>query len=248
MTVVAALTTYGLEIAEIGGTLAAHVDAGDTVRACVLVARPENRDPVRAAARALGLDDVAFLDARHGELDGPEGRALRDRLVTFLRRTAPDTALMPDPVHALADLDPDRRPASELVLEALSLCGRDWREDELGTTCRTPQLYYYAPAHPTCVVDVVATFPRKLAALAALDYQATYSAQVLSARLGPEAWAQVTALAGQTADGSTAVSGSQLLAALETAHAVHHGAGGHSGAALAEAFRHSSVITLPRLL
>lgn len=100
---------------------------------------------------------------------------------------------------------------------------------------------------PTCVVDVVATWPRKLAALAALDYQATYSAQVLSARLGPEAWAQVTALAGQTADGSAA-GGGQLLAALETAHAVHHGAGGHSGAALAEAFRHSSVITLPRLL
>lgn len=242
---IAALATYGLEIAEVGGTLARHAADGDAVHAAVLLSRAESRVPITEAGTHLGVADVTFLDGVHGQLDGLEGRAVRDRLVTFLRRVVPAVALMPDPEHALTDLDPDRRPAGPLVLEALSLCGRDWREDELGAACPTPELYFYAPSHPTCVVDVTATFDRKLAALTALDYQATYSAEVLAERLGPDSWRQVNALAGTVGD-DDGVGG--LLAALETAHAVHHGAGGHSRAALAEAFHHSGVITLPRLM
>lgn len=238
MTTLIALTTYGLEIAEVGGTLAIHVAAGDTVHATVLFSRTETRPYITAAADQLGVASVEFQMASHGGLDGAEGAAVRDNLIATLRRTRPDIAIMPDPKHAMADLDPDRRPAGPLTLEALALAGRDFEVDRLGAPCEVPELYFYAPDHPTCVVDITDGMQAKLAALAELGYQAEFSEAHLRRRLG-EDYDRIEALAG---------AGGGLLAALETAHAVHHGAGGHSRAALAEAFRHPGTITLRRLL
>jgi|GEM_PF-4694054 len=230
--------SYGLELAEVGGTLAAHAAAGDRVTASVLFSREQTRPSIRAAASHLGVEEVTFLHAVHGEIDGNEGRAVRDQLVTLIRRHRPVIALLPDPEHTIADLDPDRRPAAPLTLEAMALAARDWRTEELGPPCDTvPTLYYYFPTHPVITVDITATMTAKLAALGELDYQAAYSEQRLRASIGADGWAAVERLAG---DGG-------LLAALETAHALHHGAGGHSGAAFAEAFRPGGTITVSRL-
>lgn len=235
---VSVVASYGLELVEIGGTLARHVDDGDDVRAAVFLARPEARDAVGEAAKRLGLADVTFLDGVIGEVDGD--RRLRDRLVAWLRAAEPDLCLMPDPDHAQSDLDPERRHLSTLALESMALAGRDWREDELGPCAAVDNLYYFACSRPTCVVDVTATFERKLHALDALSYQADYSAAVLRERLGSAGWA---AAVGTGPEGD----GLRFLRAVETAHALHHGAGGHGRAALAEAFRHADVITLDRL-
>lgn len=218
---IAVVASYGLELVEIGGTLERHVEDGDDVRAAVFLARPEARDAIGTAASRLGLCGVTFLDAVIGGVEGD--RALRDRLVGWLRQAMPEICLMPDPEHAVTDLDPERRHLTTLALEAMALAGR-------------------APAHATCVVDVASTFARKLHALDALSYQADYSAAVLRERLGPDGWATVTGLAG---DGDS--EGLRFLRSVETARALHHGAGGHGSAALAEAFRHADVITLHRL-
>lgn len=238
MTNVVALTSYGLEIAEIGGTLARHIRDGDRVGASVLFSRETSRPAITAAAARLGIEEVTFIHAAHGMLDGPEGREVRDRLIDFIRAEQPDIALLPDPEHSMADLDPDRRPAAPMTLEALALAARDWHEEELGPACGVPELYYYAPGQPTCTVDITETMPAKLAALAELDYQATYSEQRMREQVGETGWDHIAAIAGKRG----------LLAALETAHALHHGAGGHSRAPFAEAFRHPGTITLPRLL
>jgi LmbE family N-acetylglucosaminyl deacetylase len=58
------LATFGLEIVECGGALAAHVKAGDEVQAAVLLSRPESRPQVRKAAAILGIDQVDFLEFR----------------------------------------------------------------------------------------------------------------------------------------------------------------------------------------
>ncbi|CAN5117717.1 hypothetical protein BH23ACT9_BH23ACT9_30710 [soil metagenome] len=238
MTSVLALTTYGFEIAEIGGTLARHAADGDTVHASVLFSREATRPSISAAAAHLGIDEVTYAHAVTGELDGTEGREVRDRLVELIRRVRPGIALLPDPEHTIADLDPDRRPAAPLTLEALALSARDWRTEELGEECPTvPRLYYYFPAHTVVTVDITTTMTAKLAALGELDYQASYSEQRLRDQIGEEGWAAIAGFAG---DGG-------LLQALETAHALHHGAGGHSGAAFAEAFRPADTITLPKL-
>lgn len=238
MPTVIAFASYGLELAEVGGTLAAHAAAGDRVTASVLFSRKETRPPIRAAASHLGIQEVTFLHATHGEIDGNEGREVRDKMVGLIRRLRPDTALLPDPEHTIADLDPDRRPAAPLTLEAIALAARDWRTDELGPPCEAvPTLYYYFPTHSVVTVDITATMPAKLAALDELNYQAAYSEQRLRASIGEDGWAAIARLAG---DGG-------LLAALETAHALHHGAGGHSGAAFAEAFRPGGTVTVTRL-
>lgn len=239
MTCVLALTTYGLEIAEVGGTLARHAADGDRTLASVLFSREETRPMISAAASELGVAKVTYLHANHGELDGAEGRAVRDRLIALIRQERPDVVLLPDPEHTIADLDPDRRPAAPLTLEALALSARDWRIHELGEPCPSvPRLYYYFPAHTVVTVDITATMSQKLSALSHLAYQATYSEQRLRAKVGEDGWAAIARLAG---DGG-------LLAALETAHALHHGAGGHSGAAFAEAFRPADTVTLTRLV
>lgn len=239
MTCLLALTTYGLEIAEVGGTLARHAADGDRTLASVLFSREENRPMIDAAAAELGLSEVFYLHANHGELDGAEGRPVRDRLTALVRRERPDIVLLPDPEHTIADLDPDRRPAAPLTLEALALSARDWRTDELGEACPTvPRLYYYFPTQTAVTVDITTTLPVKLAALSRLDYQAAYSEQRLRAQVDDKGWAAIQRLSG----------GGGLLAALETAHALHHGAGGHSGAAFAEAFRPADTVTLQRLV
>lgn len=77
----------------------------------MLFSREDSRPSISAAAAELGVAEVTYLHASHGELDGAEGRAMRDRLVALIRRERPDIVLLPDPEHTIADLDPDRRPA-----------------------------------------------------------------------------------------------------------------------------------------
>lgn len=238
MTSVLALTTYGLEIAEVGGTLARHAADGDRTHASVLFSRQDSRPMISAAAAEVGIAEVTYLHATHGELDGPEGRTVRDQLVALVRRERPDIVLLPDPEHTISDLDPDRRPAAPLTLEALALSARDWRTEQLGQACPSvPRLYYYFPARTVVTVDITQTMTAKLAALGHLQYQAAYSEQRLRAQIDDDGWAAIARFAGDAG----------LLGALETAHALHHGAGGHSGAAFAEAFRPADTLTLPRL-
>lgn len=246
MATTAVVATYGLEIAEIGGTLARHAEDGDRVVAAVLLARPAYRDAIRESANRLGLAGVEFLEAELATMGGPAGHVLRDRLVGWLRREAPVVTLMPEPEHALVDLDPDRRPATTLVLEAAALAGRDWREDEFGVPHEIDNLYFYATHHPTCAVDITATLARKLDALKPLSYQAEYTAEVLQKRMGLTAWSLLTGLAGSGDDGGRD-GGAAVLAAVETARALHHGAGGHGRAPFVEVFRHAGLVPLDRL-
>lgn len=250
MATVAIVATYGLEIAEVGGTLARHVEDGDRVVAVVLLARPAYQDAIRASAAVLGVADVEFLGAELSTVGGPAGDDLRDRVVAWVRGEQPTVTLMPEPEHALVDLDPGRRPATMLVLEAAALAGRDWRETELGPAHEIDNLYFYATDQPTCAVDITATLERKLAALEPLAYQGDYTAQVLRQRMGEPAWSALLHLsgtrAGHASGGSTAAGGA-VLAALQIAHALHHGAGGHGRAPFVEVFRHSGLVPLRRL-
>jgi hypothetical protein len=45
------LATYGLEIVEVGGTLALHAQGGDAVHAAVVLSRPQTRPQIEQAAR-----------------------------------------------------------------------------------------------------------------------------------------------------------------------------------------------------
>ncbi len=242
------LAMYGWEIVEVGGTLALHAEAGDQVVAAVMLARPESRAPLAAAAAILGAQPPHFLDFLIGEI--AVDLASKRKLVELLRATRPDILITQDPEHAQHDLDPDRRPGMILFLEAVALAGRDWRVAECGGHAphTVRDWYYMTPERPNCVVEIGRTFARKQQALAQLDYQLTYSAQVQRARLGDAVLSHMLPNYAAIKDDDHAL-GLALHRAMDLALAMQHGLlNHHAHAALAEAFRHEGPFTLDGLV
>lgn len=239
------LATYGLEIVEVGGTLALHAQTGDAVHAAVVLSRPQTRPQVEQAAQILGVQSVQFLDFQVGEtqLDTPS----KIKLVRLLRETRPDILITQDPQHSYADLDPDRRLLMLLYLEAASLAGRDWCIEECGGFAPhlIRDLYYMSPETPNCVVEIGSTFALKQQALQALEGQITFTAQMLRGRLNPESLETIVPGYRGLSDSDL---GRKLHREMDKSLALYHGLLSHAGATLAEAFRHQFPFRLERLL
>jgi len=148
------LATFGLEIVEVGGTLALHAQTGDNVHAAVLLSREASRPQIDQAAKILGVKSVQFLGFNYGEVqpDVPS----KMKLVRVFRELKPDILITQDPEHSYHDLDPDRRLAMLLYLESVAIANRDWRIEECGGfaphTIR--DIYYMSPKHANCVVEI----------------------------------------------------------------------------------------------
>jgi LmbE family N-acetylglucosaminyl deacetylase len=246
MTTVLMLASFGLEIVECGGTLARHVQAGDTVHAAVLLSRPESRPQVCEACDILGIPEVEFLKFPYGEftLDVP----WKEQIVELVRRVKPDIVITQDPHHAQHDLDPDRRLIALLYTESFALAGRDWHVAECGG--HAPHLihniYYMTPEHPNCVVEISETFELKQKALATLGSQMEFSAQMIEKR------ASSAALRHMLADYDTLKEnkrelGLALHRQFDMALALTHGLAGHSGVVMGEAYRREGVFKLDKL-
>ena len=239
------LATYGLEIVEVGGTLALHAQSGDAVHAAVVLSRPQTQPQIEQAAHILGVRSVQFLDFQTGEtqLDTPS----KVRLVRLIRETRPDLLITQDPEHSYADLDPDRRLLMLLYLEAAALAGREWRVEECGgfTPHLIRDLYYMSPENPNCVVEIGATFALKQQALQVLEGQLAFTAQVLRGRLDPTSLQTIVPDYAAMADLEL---GRALHREMDKSLALYHGLLSHAGATLAEAFRHQFPFRLERLL
>ena len=241
------LATFGSEIAEVGGTLALHAQAGDSVHGAVLLSRPESRPQVTAAGEILGLRSMQFLGFSYGEVqvDVPS----KIRLVRLFREVRPDIVITQDPDHVVHDLDPDRRMAMLLYLESLAVSGREWRVEECGghKPHHVNTLYYMWAENPNCVVEIGPTFAVKKKALEALGYQLAFTAQALRERMGDDALRHVVSNFDELKHDNLLL-GKALQTEMERANAMYHGVISHSGAGLAEAFRHEGPIKLDRLL
>lgn len=239
------LATYGLEIVEVGGTLALHAQAGDAVHAAVVLSRPQTRPQVEQAAQILGVKSVQFLDFQTGEtqLDTPS----KIRLVRLIRETRPDLLITQDPEHSYADLDPDRRLLMLLYLEAAALAGREWRVEECGglRPHLIRDLYYMSPENPNWLVEIGATFALKQQALQVLEGQLAFTAQLLRSRLDPTSLQTIVPDYAALADLEL---GRALHREMDKSLALYHGLLSHAGATLAEAFRHQFPFRLERLL
>ncbi len=242
------LASFGLEIAECGGALAKATAAGDEVHAAVALSPPEAHDQIAQAARILGIANVDYLELAYGEvaLDGPS----RQRIVRLVREVRPDIVIAQDPEHAQHDLDPDRRMLALLYAEGLALASRDWRVDECGglPPHPVPTRYHMSPERPNCVVEISDVFERKLEALAVLEYQHRYSAQVTRGRLDAETvFGAIASGDLGTVSGGEAGRGLAIIRASERAIALWHGLASHSGAVLGEAYRREGPFVLDRL-
>jgi len=240
------LATFGIELVEVGGTLALHAQAGDHVHAAVLLSRPEYRPEVQQAAQVLGIKSVRFLDFNYGEVQPDLLSKLK--LVRLLREIRPDILITQDPEHVTHDLDPDRRLAMLLYLESLAVAGRDWRIEECGGLAPTPipAIYYMWAERPNCVVDIGATFQLKARALAGMPRQLVFIARAMKERVGEKILREVVPNYSECKDEPAL--GLALHHQMDRANALYHGIVGHSGAGLAEAFRYQGQFKLDKLL
>lgn len=240
------LATYGLEIVECGGTLAKHAQAGWNVHAAVLLTRPESKPHILRASGILGVK-TWFMDFELGNVQ--VDKASKMAFIKVIREVKPDIVILQDPEHSFTDLDPDRRPAMILYLEALSLAGRDYALAECGG--QEPHvvnsIYYMTPERPNCVVEISDTFGVKEQALAELSYQLEYTAQVYQKRL-PEPQLHML-FPGFARVGSDDVTiGGAIHRDIDKALALSHGLAGHSGAVMGEAYRKENVFLLNFLM
>jgi LmbE family N-acetylglucosaminyl deacetylase len=167
------------------GTVARLVDAGAQVTYVVCTAgekgtpdpeaKPEEvagqrEAEQREACRRLGVAEVVFLGYPDGELE--DTPAFRGDLVRQIRRFRPDLCLTFDPIYPrpLYTAHRDHRILGRAALDALYPFARDalqypehLREEGLQPHI-TPEAWLFASSQPDVVVDISATFGRKLAA------------------------------------------------------------------------------------
>ncbi len=195
----------------------------------------------------LGVQSTRFLMFNTGEVqpDLPS----KIKLARLFRDLRPDILITQDPEHSYHDLDPDRRLAMLLYLESVALAGRDWHIEDCGglEPHSIHSIYYMTPENPNCVVEIGPTFATKMAALNKLNYQLAYTAEVARARMGDEALRNVLPNY-EALQGDDLEIGRALQTEMEKSLALYHGVIGHSGAALAEAFRRQGPFRLDGLL
>jgi bacillithiol biosynthesis deacetylase BshB1 len=198
-----------------GGTLALCCDQGKRIGILCLTrgergTRGDAETRVKeasAAARVLGAE-VCFLDCGDGGLRA--GSAEEDALIAHLRRFRPEVVLAPPP----SDRHPDHARAHVLVRDACYYAGLARRGE--GSPHRPGLVLSYQlhdPIEPTLIVDVTASWPRKLAALAEHRSQFAVAADAATSK---------TSASSGTPDASTKVSSPEFWLAIE-GRARHYG-------------------------
>jgi LmbE family N-acetylglucosaminyl deacetylase len=205
------------------GTIARWVEDGLDV-AYLLVTRgdaggfddtPRERMPAlreaeqRAAAKAVGVEQVEFLD---GYADGTVTPTieLRRDLTRAIRRYRPDRILTTSPLRRWERIagpsHPDHLAVGEAVTCAIYPDARnefafpELLRDEGLQPWTVREVWYQGGPAPDHAVDITATYPRKLAALAAHATQTAH--EDVESRLRP--WLEATARAAGLPEGTVA--------------------------------------------
>lgn len=128
----------------------------------------ERRREAEEAARALGAEELDFLDCGDGALR--TGDAEEDALIERLRAWRPELILGPSP----SDRHPDHHRAYQLVQSASFYAGLRNRHPESGGPYRPGAVFSYMqhdPFEPSLIVDVSSVWETKLEALRAYHSQ-----------------------------------------------------------------------------
>lgn len=234
------LGVYGMELVEAGGALAANAAAGGTSYASLMFCSEPMREGITRAGAILDTE-VSFVDFDTETIDTSPARVAD--LVRVLRRTRPTVVITQDPEHSVSDLDPGRRPAMTLILEALSMCARDYLVDGgRDALDRAPTVYYMSPLRPNCTLDITAHWDQKTAAMASLDTQVAYTAEHWEAQLSTAQLEVLVPGYAQLAPGRER--GLALHHVLDRAHHIHQGMGHHGRVPFAEVYRRDNLLPL----
>jgi LmbE family N-acetylglucosaminyl deacetylase len=143
------------------GTADANVDPADLGR--------RREDEEREAARRLGIAEVVFLRCPDGAL--MPDLELREKVVRMIRAHRPDVIITHDPFRPYA-LHPDHRAVGLATTDAVYPTARDplYFPQHLREGLqphKTAEIWFFGAEHPDKVIDITATFGRKMEALRA---------------------------------------------------------------------------------
>lgn len=241
------LATFGVEMVECGGALAKNAQSGGVSQTAVLLSRPQSRPEVKQAAEILGVD-ICFLEFDYGNVN-PDLESKR-KLIQLVREKKPDIIITQDPEHGFSDLDPDRRQAMILYLEAIALAGRHFALDECELEPHPiPTIYYMVPHHPNCIVDVAPVWDLKERAMDELKTQMEFSAQMLGRRVDEDLLRKLVSGDVAPSDKTRAELGRELHREMDKALHLYHGLRGHgSTCVLGEPYRREGAFNLQELM
>ncbi|WP_417348942.1 PIG-L deacetylase family protein [Ferrimonas sp.] len=240
------LGVYGMEMVECGGALAINARQGGFSFASIMLASDTMQSEVRQAAAELGVEKVYFNGFERGGVD--LRRDYKLALCRVIRETRPDIIITQDPEHSFEDLDPDRRPAMLLIMEAIALAGRDFGLEAMPELAPHPvaTLYYMSPSRPNCSLSLAEVWPQKEKAMDCLAAQMTFSGRHFGERLSP---AERQALyPGFDQLASDQAKGREVQRAMDKALYLHTGLVSHSRFALAEPYRRQGLFEMTELL
>lgn len=229
------LGVYGMEMVECGGALAINVKNGGESYASIMLAGKQMRENVLQAAEILGVKKVFFNNFQRALVE--PNYECKVELCKVIREVKPDIIITQDPEHCMHDLDPDRRPAMTLILEAIALASRDFALDKTPglEPHPIPKIYYMSPMNPNCTVNIADVWDLKEKGMDVLVSQFEFSGRHFEERLSKK---ELEILApGFFELDSYYKKGRAVQSAIDRAIHMYYGVGDHGNFALAEPYR-----------
>ncbi|KAF5047138.1 hypothetical protein DSECCO2_463500 [anaerobic digester metagenome] len=230
------LGVYGMEIVECGGALAINAKNGGESFASIMLAGGQMKENVESVAEILGVKKVFFNNFKRGMIDFSYD--FKVELCKVIRETKPDIIITQDTEHCIHDLDPDRRPAMILILEAIALASRDFALDEMPglEPHPVPKIYYMSPLNPNCTINIADVWDLKEKGMDLLISQMEFSGKHFEEKLTEK---ELNVLAPGFKDlDSYYKKGRMVHHSIDSAIHMYYGIGGHGNYALAEPYRY----------
>lgn len=238
------LGVYGMEMVECGGVLHKNVLAGGVSHASILFAGPKMREGLNEASKCLGCS-IEYLDMDAAEIQASVEE--KKKVIGVIRRFKPDIIITQDPEHCISDLDPGRRPAMTLILEAMALAGREYWQEEIEhlEPHRGFSVYYMTPEHPNCLVDIHDAWKAKTDAMNTLASQLEFIAELAEGTAQEKQYAQL--IPGFEQMETRLERGRAMKELMDKAYHLFYGSTGHNSVLLSENYRKDGLFVLEQL-
>ena len=239
------LGVYGMEMVECGGVLHKNAMEGGVSHASILFAGPRMREGLAKAAEHLHCS-VEYLGMDTGSISASEEEKIA--VIKVIRSFKPDIIITQDPEHCISDLDPGRRPAMTLLLEAMALAGRDYARDKMPELKphRHFSVYYMTPEHPNCLVDIADSWQAKCDAMDVLESQLEFIAELAEGRPEEKQYAQL--IPGFDQMETRLERGRAIKRLMDQAYHLFYGSTGHNHVLLSENYRKDGMFVLEQLI
>lgn len=238
------LGVYGMEMVECGGLLCKNVMAGGVSHAAILFAGNQMRKDLTPAAEILKCS-IEYLGMDTAAITASEDE--KKQVIRVIRTFKPDIIITQDPEHCISDLDPGRRPAMTLLLEAMALAGRSYCLD--ADTGMTPHrgfsVYYMTPEHPNCLVDIADVWDEKCRAMDVLTAQLEFIGELHDTSQERRMYEKLIPGAVQM---DRLTYGTAVKRLMDQAYHLYYGSTGHNDVLLSENYRREGMFILDELI